>query len=440
MVSRMFAASCAITVALAGCSNGNPPAPVEPPPESASVRAAASPAATEDVAVAAGTYESELLEIDRRIGEMRKVADANPRSPAAWERVAGAVLARARLTGDYDDYAEAEALVERAFSIAEGYGPWMTRARLSYTLHRLDRVDADFDRHRALRGKDDAARAADLAFAGNLALQRGRYEEAARLFEQSLAAKRTFTNLSSFAVYRWKTGDHDGAQALFREALGTYRGRSREPIAWTHLQLGLMDLDRGRHDEALAHYRDAEAAMKGWWLVDEHIAEVLALTGKTEEAKALYLDIIRRTDNPEFMDAMAGILLDEGKEAEAAEYVERAQLRFEALLGRYPEAAYGHALEHFLQHARAPARALEMAQRNRALRPNADAEILLAQAYLGAGKPREAKTAIDRALRTPWATADLHATAAEVFEALGDARKAERQRIAAREINPHHGS
>lgn len=429
-----------MTLAFAACSKDSTPTAEKAPPVTASAQESGTekhphpPLASKEAPNR--SFESELADADRRIDGMRRVAEGNPRSPAAWERLAGAYLARARLTGDYDDYAKAEELIDTAFSIEERYGPWMARARLNYTLHRLDRVDADFEKHRSHPHKDDAAKAADLAFAANLAVQRGNYDDAVPLFEQSLAAKRTFSNLSAFAVNKWKTGDFDGAQILFQEALATYRALPREPVAWTHLQLGLMDLDRGRYDEALAHYRDAESQMQGWWLVEEHIAEILTLTGKTEDAKTLYLDIIDRTGNPEFMDALAGILLEEGKEAEAKPFVERADQRYQELLARYPEAAYGHALEHYLEHGESPQQALEMAKKNHALRPNAEAKILLARAHLAAGNAREAEKVIARALGTPWATADLHSTAAEVFEARGDAKRAQRERAVAREINP----
>ncbi|HET6585163.1 MAG TPA: hypothetical protein VFG69_17015, partial [Nannocystaceae bacterium] len=383
------------------------------------------------------TWAFQLSALDQRIAGAKQVAEANRSSFLALDRVAGLYLERARFTGDYDDYAQAESFIDRAFTVNEtGFGPFMTRARLDYTLHRMDRVDADFAEAQTTI-VDDEVRSGFALFAANIALQRGRYAEALAGYEASLALERNAGNLPALAFYRWGTGDVAAADALYVEALAAYHGKSLEPPAWMHLQRGLMDLSRGAYDEALAHYREAESFLRGYWLVDEHVAEILTLTGKTEEAKALYLDVIARTNNPEFMDAMAGILLAEGKSAEGREYVARARERYEQLMARYPEAAYGHALAHYLEFGDDAAFVVELAEKNHALRPNVDAKVLLARAYLQAERTDDAKRVIGEALATPWTTADLHATAAKVFRAAGDATRADEQLATARAIDPH---
>ena len=151
---------------------------------------------------------------------------------------------------------------------------------------------------------------------------------------------------------------------------------------------------------------------------------------------ALYADIIARTDNPEFMDAVAGIHRAAGRTEAAAPLIARADAIYEAQLLRFPEAAYGHALEHFLEFGADPKRTVTLAEANHRTRPNAEAKISLARAYLQAGRKDDARKAIDEALATPWNTADLHAVAAEVLTATGDAAAASEQRRLALAINP----
>jgi len=255
-------------------------------------------------------------------------------------------------------------------------------------------------------------------------------------FEAALAADRSLTNLARLAQYRWKTGDFEAAEALYRDALALLRGQPGEEAAWLNLMLGLMDLDRGRHDDALAHYHDAAAALRGYWLVDEHIAEILTLQGKTDEALTLYSDIIARTNNPEFMDAAAAIHQQAGRAAEAQALVARARAIYEAQLARYPEAAYGHALGHFLDFGDDPVRTVALAEANHRTRPNAEAKISLARAYLATSRIEPARTIIEEALATPWNTADLHATAAEIFTAAGDTARAAVERERALALDP----
>lgn len=433
---------------LAACGGSPAPAPLrvetEPAPTpAANVKAEPAPNTkaerrTQRRAKREPTFAAQLAAVDRRIAGHMKVTQTNPTSALAWGRVAELYLTRARLSGSYDDYAKAEEMIVKGFEVGSkaAFGPWMVRARLNYTLHRLDRIDVDFEKVTRLPTQDGKELYARDLFAANLAFQRGQYAQAEALLVSLIDRLPSLPALSSLAHYRWKTGQFDEAEALYLRALESYDDEETEPEAWLHLQLGLMDLDRGRWDEALAHYRAGEALISGYWLIEEHIAEILTLQGKTEEAKAMYLAIIERTGNPEFMDAMAEIHQAAGQTAEADAWLAKANVKFEEQLRRFPEAAYGHALEHYLAHGDDPQKALEMARRNHALRPNADAQRLLAEALLAAGNEDEAKTMIEAALATPVRSADLHATAAAVYAATGDTAKAEEQRAAALAINP----
>jgi tetratricopeptide (TPR) repeat protein len=318
----------------------------------------------------------------------------------------------------------------------QGGGPILSRASLHFTLHRLDAAAAELDRaaalHPLVRPRPDVL----LQRGGALALQMGSYEEARQLLEQAVELEPNLGNLSTLALWHWKTGDIETAEALYDAAEETYRGRSTEPRAWLDLQRGLLDLDRGRYAEALAHYRDAERDLTGWYLVDEHIAEVVRLLGDREEARSIYLRVVASTGNPEFMDALADMAREDGDQAGQRAWTRRARAAYEAQLLRFPEAASGHALEHFLDSGERPDRALAIARRNHTNRPNGEAKTLLARAALAAGDLDEAQAAVQDALASAWRTADLHSVAAEVYGALGDSTTAAQQVRLALQINP----
>ncbi len=377
-----------------------------------------------------------LAELDQTITAVLDRAETQPTNWLALDKAANLYLSRGRLTGSYDDYAQAETLVDRAFAMAgNGYGPFATRVTLNFTLHRLDRVARDLEAIAGfavltakVRHNLDDQRA-------ELAFQQGRYAEAQTGFAAALARDRNVTNLARMALYHWKTGDFLTAETLYHEALGLLRRAGGEPAAWLHLQLGLMDLERGRYPEALDHYRDGASELSGFWLLDEHMAEILTLLGHTDAALALYTDIIARTDNPEFMDAVAGIHRQAGREDLAKSFIDQARTRYEAQLARYPEAAYGHALDHF-QEFGDPARAVTLAEANHRTRPNAEAKISLARAYMHAGRLEDARTPLTEALGSPWNTAELQALAAEFYEATGATDLAAAARSQALAIHP----
>lgn len=408
-----------------------PPAAAPPAPAAPAEAAAPPPAAREGT-----TWAKEVEALDETLAAVLRRAESQPKSWLALDKAAGLYLSRARLTGDYGDYAKAEQVLERAFAIAgEGAGPIARRIDLNFTLHRLDRVAADIERlaKKAVQLPQDARALADLR--AELAFQTGDYEAAGRGFELALAADENVTTQARLALYRWKTGDFADAEALYAKAIAGQRGVASEPLAWLHLQLGLMDLERGRWDDALAHYRDADAVLAGYWLIEEHIAEILTLQGETEEARARYEDIVARTGNAEFMDALAGIAEAKGDAEAASQWAARARGIYEAQLARFPEAAYGHALDHFLDFGE-PARAVELAEANHRTRPNAEAKLSLARAYLKAGRVADARAAVEDALKTRWNTADLHAIASEVLAAAGAAERAAEERAKALALNP----
>jgi tetratricopeptide (TPR) repeat protein len=384
----------------------------------------------------ATAFEGELAAIDEEIAKAEARALEQPGSWAALEKIANLWLRRARLSGNYDDYAKAEDALDRAFErAAEGSGPLLTRAALNFTLHRLDAVDPDLDAVANRPLLDDITRAVVESMRGDLAFQRGQYAAAREHFDDALELDRTPGILSKLALWHWRMGDFEQAEALYREAEGLLIGAALEPRAWTDLQLGIMDLERGRYEDAFDHYRAGAEDLGGWWLIEEHIAEIAVLLGMPKFALALYDEIIARTGKPEFIDAKASLLLASGDTAGAAALVEQAAARYEAELERFPEATYGHALGHYLEFG-PPERALELAEANHTLRPNAESKFGLAEARLGVGDVAGAKAIIDEALATDYVSADLFWVASQVYEAHGDAEQAATWREQALALNP----
>ncbi len=377
-------------------------------------------------------YAASVAKLDQEISSLIKRAESMPNSWFALELVAQKHLDRARLSANYNDYLAAETLLNKAFELSGVGGPHMTRASLNYSLHRLSDVTADLSVAKNRIILSDPQKASIVGLQADLDFYQGNYEEAFEGYQEALSLSRNSTNLFRFAVYYWYTGNFDLAEKFVDEAALEAQDLSPRLTAFFHLHRGLFDLDRGHYEEALAHYEAADASFGGWWLIAEHIAEIYVLQGKLEEAKAIYEDVIFETGNPEFMDALAGIA---SSEQEAANWSKQASAVYERQLQQFPEASYGHALGHYLE-AGNNTKALELAKANYALRPYGEAEILLAQAYLQAGQLENAQTLIEASLTSVWDSAELHATAALIFEASGNKEKAELERLTALSINP----
>lgn len=183
-------------------------------------------------------------------------------------------------------------------------------------------------------------------------------------------------------------------------------------------------------------YKLATDELPGWWLIDEHIAEIKSLTGDKEAAKTLYESVIRRTGSPEYMDALATIEFNEGNREGARKLTQQARAVYEERLARFPEAAAGHALTHFLQDAGNPQRALSLAQMNFNTRPYGDAAIALARAWLLNGQANRAVSLLQHQLSSGWDTAELYWVLGEALTNLGQQQQADQAKSEARRRNP----
>ncbi len=440
---RQLSRTVALVVGLnpAGCS---PPASeaaaAQRTPGVASEADHSAPHLDSPVTPATVHYADLLAATRRRATKARAAAERNGRSAMVYGRAAADWMAVARLSADYEDFAVADEMLAAPFSIGDVIPPYQLRARLHFTLHRLDAAQADLDGALAMPAPgpdDDASGAGRALFAAQLAYQRGAYAQAREGLNDALATSESAGALAASAYYDWQTGAFDRAEAAYRRALDRYGTDidMAEPAAWVHLQLGLMDLARGRYGDAHEHYRNGTERLAGYWLLEEHIAQVLALQGKTEEAEAIYRDVIERTGNPEFMGALAAIVKARGESDESAVLVSRATAAYQARLARFPEATYGHALEHHLEHG-PPDVALDLATKNHQIRPNAEAKVLLARAQLDAGNVEEARSTIEQALASPIQTAELHAVASAIYRATDHEERASRHAEQARSIHP----
>jgi tetratricopeptide (TPR) repeat protein len=347
------------------------------------------------------TYDEALARIDRAV---KDAADRAMERRGEWlihEAVARAYLGRAKLTGSFADYAKAEDALRTAFAVADaGVGPHMTAALLHLSLHRLDAAAAMLDRVDAYAVPPARADQAELlAMRGDIAFYRGKYTDAMRLYQRSEASSPGAADFR-MAIYHSKMGSPERADTyLLRAAEGQHTPQSR---AFLELHRGVLDLDRGGLDEALAHFRTADKIFPGFWLVQEHIAEVDELKGNLAGAARLYRHVVDKTGHPEFMDRLADIAAARDQSVVAEYWRAQAWREWQKRLRIFPEAAYGHALDHCISKADR-ACALKLATLNMRTRPYGEAKLKLAQALMMNGRKDDAKLLVTTVAQSGWA-------------------------------------
>ena len=424
-MKRLGLALVFAALALGGLQLRAPAKPVTTrsgPPESAAV---AGQAAKIDTQPKMRGFDEAHADLVKKRELVRTLADAEP---GAWSRraaVASVEMSHAQLTGDYDSYVAADVALKEAFAIAhraiddENVGPLLLKAQLDYELHRLKpALEAlKAPEKQAEYFHDEALLAEITSLRGAITFQLGDYDAGIALLRKSIALKATPAHKQRLAIALMNVGGEEEANAIFDEtATATEVPRS---LAWIELMRGKMALARGQRSAGRKHLENANKLFPGFWQTEEHLAELDAHEGHTERAIESYEKLVAKTQDPEFMDALAALIADRDP-AEAERLRAKSNEIYEARLVKLPEASYGHALEHFLEFEADATRAVEVAKRNLALRPNGEARTRLAQAYVRAGRLTEARAEIMKVTASKWSSAESYATAAIVLRLLGD--------------------
>ncbi|MBL8969061.1 MAG: tetratricopeptide repeat protein [Myxococcales bacterium] len=403
-------------------------------------RAPAIVASQEPRAAASGpSYAALLHDLDQRIDGLQRRAEGRSNDWLTRAHLAGALLERASLTNQVRDYDRVQAVLDDAFAIAvEGSGPVLVAARFNFSIHRLAAAEKYLDiiAARAVPRGDDVVAARLLR--AEIAVQRGQYDGVlAELTTLAVGAPQVAA--PELALYHAKTGDPKRAEALLTEALAATGANDPRRRAWILLQLGIIAMDHGELVVALERLKAADGELGGWWLVQEHIAELHHRRGHHDKAIAILEELVRTADLPQHMDALASLYRHTGRAQEAVELILRAGDRWAQQIARFPESAMGHGLQHELEFG-APERALELALANVAARPGGDAQVALARVYLQLGRNAEALAVAEQVLATPYRTARLHDVAAKAHAALGHTAAAEEQTALCLAINPSYTS
>ena len=384
-------------------------------------------------AAAGASYDKLLAGYDSAI----RLAEASTKGELTSEQTAldlvSLYVERARLTDDYADYGRAEDLLARLeprFKATPGF--CLAKARLHFTLHRVAKAKQTLDGcARVLAGNP-----ADLGLRADIAFYTGRYKDAGLIYRamaDQLGGTQAYIQL---AVYSARTGAPAEATAFMEAAEKRYLGGDALQESWFALQRGLIELDRGRYDQARALFAVAEERLPGYWLNEEHFAEATRLNGDTTAARKIYEDVVRKTGAPEYLDALAAIDADAGNATAATPLLTRAEAIYDQRARRFPEAIAGHALEHYLKAAPQPAKALALAQANYANRPYGEAAIALAKAQLLNHRPHDAAQLLERELAKGWDTPEAWWVLSLAAKASGDAGRAKTASLEALRRNP----
>ena len=379
-------------------------------------------------------FDIELDRIDRGIAELEDNALQLPIDRVKITKLAYLQYQHASLTGNLDGLSVAEKTLDHAIQHLGRDGDlYFLKANIHFKVHRLDDVEHDLNASTdLLESPQGRALKADLDF------QQGRYEAARSGYQALIDEERTWDTLARLAYLNFKMGDFEGADRLYDEAVDELTAKEMRHYGWVELQRGVVDLSQGNYEKAREHYQRAERAYSGHWMVQEHVAELLAAEGKTSEAEALYQRVIERVPRPDFQQALGEFYLSIGKTAEADDYLRRAESAFLESAQRGEVHYYHHLADLYADVFENGAEAVKWAQKDLELRRNFATLAAMSWALYRTGEFSKALELLNESLASGVKDARLFHQAGIIHKALSPNGKADSYLQMAAAINPHY--
>lgn len=357
--------------------------------------------------------------VDSQIQKAEAVIKRAPDQVEGYNLLAAAYLQKARETGDFGFNARAEAALKRSQEIApEDFDALKLQATLLLAYHRFQEALEVARKAQALRPDNaDVYGALTDAF-----VELGDYPAAIETAQKMVDKRPDTASYSRVSYLRELHGDTEGAIEAMRVAVKAADPRSPESVAWCRVHLGLELMNAGRLREAEREFDEALAIFPDYHLALSAKARVRAGAGDTAAALELYKKSEERVPLPDTASALGDLLSQLGRADEAkkeyalAEFIER---------GGASAGTYSRQLALFLaDHDLKLDEALEIARRERAARNDIYTSDALAWCLYKKGMAREAKEAMDEALRLGTRDPRLFYHAGMIADALGDRRAA----------------
>jgi tetratricopeptide (TPR) repeat protein len=352
---------------------------------------------------------------DRRIRKAETIIKLGSAKHDGYNLLAAAYLQKARETGDFTFNLKAEQAVNQSLEILDNVDGLVLKARVLLAYHRFE--EALQLARKVMDRRNDNPDA--WLVAADAQVELGDYQGAVESAQRAMDVRPDMAAYARAAHIRALHGDVEGAVIAMQSALKAANPLDGEAVAWCRLQLSNQLLALGRMQEAEREADHALEAFPGFHLAYAMKARVRAAANDHTGAVDLYRSAVNRVPASDSAAALGDLLLLLGKEAEAMrefELLEFIETEGKASTESFsPQLAMswadrGHRLDE----------ALEVAQRERAMRSDIYTCDLLAWSLFKKGRLEEARVAIKEALRLGTPDARILFHAGMIYSALGD--------------------
>ena len=365
--------------------------------------------ASPDGATAAGAAGGELFERQRSrdtvglVLEYQAAVRANPDDAKATTKLGLAYQQRYRESADPTYLSKAGALFRRALALQPDDAV-ATNGLATLALSRHQFRNALVLARKSQRLAPDSAD--PHGSIGDALLELGRYDEAFASFDKMTELRPSLAAYARIAYSRELTGRPQAAIEAMSLALDA-SGGTKEPAAWTLVELGKLHFNAGRLGKALVAFRSALRVLPGYAYGLDWIARTEAASGRYARAVVHAQRAVDTVPLPQFVATLADIHRASGNRAAAREQY--------ALMGAIQQLLQANGVNADLELAlfrvdhgiRLPG-AVALARAARAGRPSIYGDDVLAWALARNGRCSEALVYSKRSLRLGTKDASLY--------------------------------
>lgn len=370
---------------------------------------------------------------EQRIAEAERFIARHPDRADGYNALALALARRARETADSAFYERAESALERSFAAAPAnYEGRKARVWVLLGRHEFGRA---YEEAKALN-KETPDDVLVYGYVADAAVELGRYAEAEAAVQWMLDLRAgNVPGLTRAAYLRELFGDHEGAIELMQQAYRRTAPSEREDRAWIAVHIAQLELARGRLAPAEQLIGQALELFPGYHYALGARASLRAQQGRFAEALAARKAHYAAAPHPENLYLVGAAAASAGRRKEAR----AAFAEFEPAAiaeSRGVDNANRELVFYYVDHARAPRKALAVAEIEAARRQDVFTLDALAWALSANGRHAEARAAIDRALAVGVRDAAMFHRAGVIAQRGGDRAAARRHFEASLEVNP----
>jgi tetratricopeptide (TPR) repeat protein len=238
---------------------------------------------------------------------------ANPKDEHSWALLGLAYQQRARETGDPTYYTKSGGALNRALALdGRDYLVYSGLGSLALSRHRFSL---------ALRLGQKAhelspTTARNYGVLGDAEIELGRYREAFRDFNKMNKLQPSLSSYSRVSYGRELIGRTRAAIHAMKLAIDAATD-TREPTAWTHIQLGKLYFNHGRYADALREYTIANQAFPNYAYGLDATAQAEAALGRMHAAVVHERQAVALIPLPQYVAFLGDLYHVTGREAAA---------------------------------------------------------------------------------------------------------------------------